>query len=81
MKTLTGKVVSCKMQKTAVVEVVRFVAHPMYQKRIRNTKKFHAHCEIPVENGDTVKLSESKPISKTKNWTVIKVLKGKNGTT
>jgi small subunit ribosomal protein S17 len=74
MKTLTGKVVSNKTPKMVVVEVEQWVAHPLYHKRIRRTRKFHAHVEITVKNGDVVKISETKPISKTQNWKVTSVV-------
>lgn len=80
MKAITGKVVSDKMKQTVVVEIVRFVEHSMYKKRIRRTKKFHAHDDMGAKLGDTVKLAEHKPMSKTKNWKVIEIVK-KNGTT
>ena len=80
MKTISGKVVSNKMQKTVVVEVLRFVEHPMYHKRIRKTEKFHAHDEKGAKIGDVVKLTEHKPVSKTKNWIVTEIVK-KNVTT
>jgi small subunit ribosomal protein S17 len=75
MRTIIGKILSNKMEKTVVVEVERFVAHPMYHKRIRQSKKYHAHCEIGVKIGDMVKLVESKPFSKTKKWRVSEVIK------
>lgn len=75
MKTITGKVISAKMIHTAVVEVVRFIEHPVYHKRIRRTKKFHAHDEIGVKEGDQVRLVETKPISKTKFWKIVEVVK------
>ena len=71
MKILTGKVVSIKMKNAAVVEVVRFVAHPMYRKRMRSTKKFHALTNGDLKVGEVVKIQEIKPISKTVTWKVI----------
>lgn len=71
VRSLTGKVVSDKMDKTVVVLVERKVKHPLYGKVIRKSKKFHAHDE---ENsyavGDTVVIVESRPLSKTKTWVV-----------
>jgi small subunit ribosomal protein S17 len=75
MKTITGKVISDKMVKTAVVEVERFVAHPIYHKRIRRTKNYHAHNEIGAKKGDVVKLVQSRPLSKTKKWLVNEIVK------
>jgi small subunit ribosomal protein S17 len=75
MKTIIGKVIAAKMKKTVVVEVERLVAHPMYHKRIRRTKKYHAHNEMQVKTGDIVKLTESRPLSKTKKWIVIEIIK------
>lgn len=75
MKKLVGKVVSTKMTKTAVVEVERHKTHPLYKKRIKFTKKIHAHDEIGVKEGDKVVMMEIKPISKTKKWKIIEVIK------
>ena len=69
VRTLTGKVVSDKMDKTVVVLVERKVKHPIYGKVIRLSKKFHAHDEKNEFGiGDTVVIAESRPLSKTKNW-------------
>ncbi len=73
-KVVVGKVISDKMTKTVVVEVVRLVAHPIYSKRMRRTKKFHAHNEIGAKKGDTVMIVETRPISKTKNFIVHSVV-------
>jgi len=72
MKMLTGKVVSNKMKDAVVVEVVRFVEHKLYKKRMRRTKKFHAYTSAKLEVGDIVKITERSPMSKTINWEVIK---------
>lgn len=74
MKSLIGKIVSDKTPNMAVVEVVRFIAHPMYQKRIRKTKKFHAVNELGAKIGSLVKIMEIKPASKTKNWKVLEIV-------
>ncbi len=74
MKIFTGKVVSTKMAKTVVVEVVQVTAHPVYKKRVRTTKKYHVHDEIGVREGDVVRFVETKPISKTKKWKIIEVV-------
>ena len=71
-RVLKGKVVSCKQDKTVVVEVIRTAKHKLYKKIIKINKRFHAHdknnnCNI----GDNVSIQESKPISKLKRWTVL----------
>lgn len=72
-KTLKGKVVSDKMQKTAVVEVQRFFKHPKYKKYIKRSKKYKAHDENKeYKIGDEVLIEETKPISKDKHFKIIK---------
>ena len=74
-RTLVGKVVSDKMDKTVSVLIERHVKHPLYGKIIMRTKKYHAHDETnQVKMGDTVEIEEGKPISKTKAWTVLRVI-------
>jgi small subunit ribosomal protein S17 len=74
-RSLVGKVVSDKMNKTVVVSVERKVVHPKYGKIIKKTSKLHAHDEKnQCVTGDLVKISESRPISKTKSWTLVEVL-------
>lgn len=74
-KTRVGRVVSTAMEKTAVVAVQRRTAHPVYGKQIRNTKKFHAHDEEnDAREGDTVRIMETRPMSKTKRWRVVEIL-------
>lgn len=75
MKKFSGWVISTKMDKTAVIEVVRLVAHPIYKKRMKMKRKFHVHDELGVKVGDRVVIVETKPISKTKKWKIIKVVK------
>ncbi|MGI5828307.1 MAG: 30S ribosomal protein S17 [Patescibacteria group bacterium] len=75
MKTLTGKIVSNKMDKTVVVLVESLWAHPLYQKRIRRSKKYFAHTEEKLKEGQTVKIGETRPVSKNKQWKVIEVVK------
>ena len=71
-RVLQGKVVSDKTDKTVVVLIERKVAHPVYGKIIRRSKKYHAHDEGNViREGDTVRIEECAPISKLKTWTVI----------
>jgi len=74
MKILQGRVVSCKMQKTAVVAVKSWWKHPIYKKRMERTKKYKAHDEIGVKVGDRVKIQETRPISKEKRWRIIRKL-------
>ena len=74
-RTLIGKVVSNKMDKTVTVLVPRSVKHPLIGKVIRLSSKFNAHDEKnELGEGDTVEISESKPISKNKSWVVTKVV-------
>ncbi|MBI2235808.1 MAG: 30S ribosomal protein S17 [Magnetospirillum sp.] len=71
-RILQGVVVSDKMEKTVVVRVERRVMHPIYKKFIRRSKKYHAHDENnSFKAGDTVRIRECRPISKTKCWEVI----------
>jgi small subunit ribosomal protein S17 len=70
-KELIGIVVSNKMEKTIVVEVTRKKAHPLYKRVISIRKKFYAHDEKnEAHTGDTVKIEESRPLSKLKRWTL-----------
>ncbi|MBP0599101.1 30S ribosomal protein S17 [Herbaspirillum sp. LeCh32-8] len=74
-RTLIGKVVSDKMDKTVTVEIERQMKHPLYGKIIKRTKKYHAHDEQnTAKAGDVVEIQESRPISKTKSWTVTRVV-------
>jgi len=73
-KTFVGKVVSAKMQKTVVVEVVSAKPHPLYRKVIRRRKKFYAHDEIGVKEGERVEIKETRPLSKTKRFKVVRKL-------
>jgi len=74
-RTLVGRVVSNKMDKTATVRVERRVKHPVYGKYVVRTTKYHAHDETnQVKEGDLVEIAETRPISKTKAWTVKRVV-------
>ena len=74
-RTLIGRVVSDKMDKTVTVLVERRVKHPMYDKIIVRSKKYHAHNEDnQAKAGDLVEIQEARPVSKTKSWVVIKLL-------
>ncbi len=74
-RSLTGRVVSDKMDKTVTVLVERQVMHPVIGKVVRRTKKYHAHDEAnEAKAGDTVLIVECRPISKTKAWKVAKLV-------
>jgi len=71
-RILTGTIVSDKTDKTVVVKVERRVKHPLYGKIIKRSKKYHAHDEgNEFKQGETVRIEETRPISKLKTWTVI----------
>ena len=71
-RVLSGTVVSDKADKTVVVRVERRVKHPLYGKIIKRSKKYHAHDEgNEFKPGDTVRIEETRPISKTKAWRVL----------
>ena len=74
-KTRVGEVVSNKMQKTVTVLVERKVKHPLYGKIMTRSQKYHAHDEKgEFKMGDLVEISEGRPISKTKSWTVTRLV-------
>jgi small subunit ribosomal protein S17 len=74
-RTLVGRVVSDKMNKTVTVLVERRVKHPVIGKYITRSKKFHAHSENnEFKMGDTVEIEETAPISKTKAWKVARLV-------
>ena len=74
-RTLTGRVVSTKMQKTVAVEIERLVKHPVYGKFIRRTTKLLAHDEKGASHeGDLVKIAPCRPMSRRKSWQLIEVL-------
>ncbi|CAM3053063.1 30S ribosomal protein S17 [Legionella worsleiensis] len=74
-RTMVGKVVSDKMDKTIVVMVERTVKHPKYGKIMKRRTKLHAHDENQVcQIGNTVKIRESRPLSKTKSWVLVEVI-------
>lgn len=75
VRTLQGKVVSDKMDKTVTVLVERKVKHPLYGKVIRRSSKIHAHDENnSYSEGDVVVIAESRPLSKTKSWVVAELV-------
>ncbi len=74
-QTAVGTVVSDKMQKTIVVEIARLVRHHGYSKRVRRKTRVKAHDEEGAcREGDTVRLMETRPLSKDKRWRVVEVL-------
>ena len=74
-KTRVGKVVSDKMDKTVVVAVADRVAHPLYKKIVKRTYKLKAHDENnECKIGDTVKVMETRPLSKDKRWRVVEII-------
>ena len=74
-RTLVGRVVSDKMEKTVTVLIERRVKHPLYGKIIVQSKKFHAHNDNnEAKHGDLVEIEETRPVSKTKAWRVSKLL-------
>lgn len=74
-KTRIGTVVSDKMDKTVVVVVERRYAHPLYKKQVTRSKKYHAHDENnEFHVGDTVRIVETRPLSKLKRWRVAEVI-------
>ena len=74
-RTIEGRVVSNKMQKTVTVLLERQVQHPLYGKIVRRSTKVHAHDEAgECKEGDTVRIAECAPLSKTKNWRVVEIV-------
>lgn len=74
-KVVVGTVVSDKMEKTITVSMKRLVKHPRYKKYIRQNTKFKAHDENnEAKIGDTVEIMETRPLSKTKNWRLVRIV-------
>ena len=74
-KTRIGIVSSDKMDKTITVNVERKVKHPIYGKFVKKTTKFHAHDELNTAgSGDTVRIMETRPLSKTKRWRLVEII-------
>ena len=74
-KTRTGRVVSDKMQKTVVVAIERRVPHPVYGKMVTRTRRVKAHDEEnTAKTGDTVRIAETRPLSKDKRWRVVEIV-------
>jgi len=79
LRIQTGSVVSDKMDKSAVVLIERRVKHPIYGKFMKKSTKFHIHDENnECGVGDTVQITECRPISKTKSWKLVKVVEKAN---
>jgi small subunit ribosomal protein S17 len=75
VRTVTGRVISDKMEKSAVVLVERRVPHPLYGKYIRRSTKLHIHDENnECKEGDTVTIQECRPVSRTKCWKLVEVV-------
>ena len=75
-RRLIGVVVSDKMEKTIVVNVERSIRHPLYKKVLRRSKRYQAHDDTgTAEQGDTVEIIETKPISANKRWALVQVIK------
>ncbi|MEK7497846.1 MAG: 30S ribosomal protein S17 [Patescibacteria group bacterium] len=75
MKIFTGKVILARGDKTAKVVVERYVAHRLYKKKLKRTKKYLVHDEIGVKAGDRVSFAATKPISKLKRWKILEIVK------
>ncbi|MEE8117505.1 MAG: 30S ribosomal protein S17 [Gemmatimonadales bacterium] len=73
-KTRTGVVVSDKMTKTVVVRLTRRFAHELYGKQVTRTKRVSVHDERGAKVGDTVRIMETRPLSKTKRWRVVEIV-------
>ncbi|TVQ30028.1 MAG: 30S ribosomal protein S17 [Wenzhouxiangella sp.] len=74
-RSQVGRVVSNKMDKTVTVRLERLVKHPLYGKYIRRSSKVHAHDENNECNeGDTVRISQTRPLSKNKSWQVVEIV-------
>jgi small subunit ribosomal protein S17 len=74
-RTVTGKVISDKMDKSATVMIERLVKHPVYGKYIRRSTKLHIHdAENTCQEGDMVLIEQCRPISKTKSWRLVEVV-------
>jgi small subunit ribosomal protein S17 len=73
-KSRVGVVVGDKMQQTVVVELTRQFAHPLYGKRMTRTKRVHAHDVHGARTGDTVRIMETRPLSRLKRWRVAEII-------
>lgn len=75
MRKIKGKIIKASVPKMVTVLVERKKIHPLYQKALKASKKYLAHSDLVVKIGDWVEIGETRPISKTKCWQIIKVLK------
>jgi len=75
MKQFEGQVVSTKMKGTATVLVERRKVHPLYRKSVKRTKKYHVDNHLGAKVGERVKFVEMRPLSKTKKWKIIEIIK------
>lgn len=81
-KILLGKVVSDRMHKTITVLVERRVRHPIYERVVRRSKKYHAHDEYnQCQTGDVVRIVETRPLSRTKRWRLQEIVRRRIDTT
>ena len=79
-KVLLGEVVSNRMQKTITVKVERRVRHPIYERVVKRSKKFHVHDEHQqCQIGDQVRIIETRPLSKTKHWRLLEIVRQRAG--
>lgn len=80
-KILLGEVVSDRMHKTITVKVERRIRHPIYERVVKRSKKYHAHDEHnQCQMGDQVRIVETRPLSKTKRWRVVEIVRRRAGT-
>lgn len=80
IRTIQGKVISDKMDKTVTVLIERQVKHPLYGKFMRRSTKLHVHDEANVcKEGDIVNITSCRPMSKTKTWNLVEVVEKANG--
>jgi small subunit ribosomal protein S17 len=80
-KVFLGEVVSTRMQKTITVKVERRLRHPVYERVVKRSKKFHVHDEHnQCQLGDLVRIIETRPLSKTKRWRVLEIVRRRTGT-
>ncbi|QJC31703.1 30S ribosomal protein S17 [Enterobacteriaceae endosymbiont of Donacia tomentosa] len=76
IKIFKGKVISDKMNKSIIVSIKRLIKHPIYGKFINRTTKLHVHDEKNICNiGDLVEIKECRPLSKTKSWILVNIIK------
>lgn len=74
-KVRSGKVISAKMDKTVVVQIVRTMRHPIYERVVRSNSKLYAHdAKNEASIGDTVRIMECRPLSKNKRWRLVEIL-------